>query len=171
MSGEFLELEEQEILEHQENMKEQELSETEKLEARAAAYWDNYTEACGRGDKAAAKYYLDRYTQTRESLTSEVEEKGEEDLGLRLGKTEAEEAEEERKAREKVDAERERLERKLRTAEMNLEHAQKALDTLLHNKMDGMIGVDPNISHREYQVKVYTKDIANIKRDLANLKY
>lgn len=171
MSGEFLELDEQKMLENQELMKEQEITEAEKLEERASAYWANYTAACERGDQAAARYYLDRYTQTRESLTDDGEEKEEETLGTRLGQTEAEEAEEERKAREKVDEERERLERKLRTAQMNLEHAQKALDTLRRNQMDGMKGVKPNISDREYQVKVYTKDIANLEREIANLKY
>lgn len=155
----------------------QETEETEKrevLEQQAQQYWEKYKEASEKGDMAAARYYHGKYSdicpsaaeEPRPSAIEEAEEDAAKGGDASLGSSEAEE---EKEAREKLEAERSRLERKLRTAQQNLEHAQKALDTLLRNKIDGMTGVDTGISTREYQIKVYTKDIADLERQLSKL--
>lgn len=67
---------------------------------------------------------------------------------------------------ERLQEERERLERKLRDAQSNLKNSQKALEQLERDKAAGMIGVDPAISNREYQIRVYTKDISDLERQI-----
>ncbi len=76
---------------------------------------------------------------------------------------------EEQEKLEKLYNERADLQRELRDAQENLEHSQKALEQLESNKEDGFEGVDASISRREYQVKVYTKEIADLERELYRL--
>ena len=67
---------------------------------------------------------------------------------------------------EKLYDERSDLQRKLNAAKDNLEHSEKALEQLESNKEQGMEGVDSAISRREFQVKVYTKEVADLEREI-----
>lgn len=67
---------------------------------------------------------------------------------------------------EKLYDERSYLQRKLNAAKDNLEHSEKALEQLESNKEQGMEGVDSAISRREFQVKVYTKEVADLEREI-----
>ena len=66
--------------------------------------------------------------------------------------------------------EKDDLERKLSTAESNYRHAERALKDLLRDKAKGWKGVDSAISNREYQVKTYAREIANLKREISRIK-
>lgn len=160
MGNEFLEMEVQ--------MEQAETENLDAMEQRAELYWENYRNAAEQGDTAAARYYLGKYSEIYLSDIKERETGTAEDAKIHFGNIETEE---EKEAREKADAQRSSLERKLRDAEGNLKNSQKALDTLLCNQVDGMKGVNPGISDREYQIKAYTKEIADLKREISNLKY
>lgn len=158
MGNEFLEMEVQ--------MEQTETENLDAIEQRAELNWENYRNAVEQGDIATARYYLGKYSEMYQSGAEEREADTAGDAELYFGSRETEEVKE---AREKADAERSRLERKLRDAEGNLKNSQEALDTLLRNQADGMKGVNPGISNREYQIKVYTKEIANLKHEISNL--
>ncbi len=162
MSNEFLEMEIQ-----TEQTEQAETENPDAMEQRAEPYWEKYMKAAGQGDTATARYYLGKYLEVYQSGIEEKESDTVEGTEFHFGNKETEE---EKETREKVEAERSRLKRKLWDAEQKLKNSQKALNTLLHNQMDGMKGVKMNIADREYEIKVYTKDIANLKRELSNLK-
>lgn len=82
---------------------------------------------------------------------------------------ELQEEEERQEKLEELQEERQHLERELRDAQNNLSHAQKALRELEEDKEAGFTGVDPAISNREYQVRVYTKEIEDIERDIRQI--
>lgn len=121
------------------------------------ALWRHYSQqmelALEQNDIATAKYYIGELAELcgdTDEADTEVLPEGQE---LTLGSSE-----------------RSYLEKKIKNAERNLELAEKALAVLLRNKADNMKGVDSAISNRKYQIKVYTKEIDNLKRDLSRLK-
>ena len=64
---------------------------------------------------------------------------------------------------EKLYDERSDLQRKLNAAKDNLEYSEKALEKVQDSGMDSWI------SNREYQVKVYTKEVADLEREIWRL--
>ena len=64
---------------------------------------------------------------------------------------------------EKLYDERSYLQRKLNAAKDNLEYSEKALEKVQDSGMDSWI------SNREYQVKVYTKEVADLEREIWRL--
>ena len=61
---------------------------------------------------------------------------------------------------EKLYDERSDLQRKLNAAKDNLEYSEKALEKVQDS------GMDCWISNREFQVKVYTKEVADLEREI-----
>ena len=64
---------------------------------------------------------------------------------------------------EKLYDERSDLQRKLNAAKDNLEYSEKALEKVQDS------GMDCWISNREFQVKVYTKEVADLEREIWRL--
>ena len=70
---------------------------------------------------------------------------------------------EEQEKLEQLYNERADLQRELRNAQENLRDAQKDLEKVEDSGMESWI------SNREYQVKVYTKEVADLERELYRL--
>lgn len=67
-------------------------------------------------------------------------------------------------------AERDELERNLASAKRKLENAGGALEVLLRNKADGMVGVDTGIWVRQNEIADAKSQIRNLEYKLSNLK-
>lgn len=120
------------------------------------------------------EYANKTYENEKTEEASELAENSLEEAGCTLGSgemTEQELLEEQRRQEqlEKLYDERSYLQRKLNAAKDNLEHSEKALEQLESNKEQGMEGVDSAISRREFQVKVYTKEVADLEREIWRL--
>ena len=117
------------------------------------------------------EYENETYENEKTEEAPELAENSLEEAGCTLGSgemTEQELLEEQRRQEqlEKLYDERSDLQRKLNAAKDNLEHSEKALEQLESNKEQGMEGVDSAISRREFQVKVYTKEVADLEREI-----
>ena len=120
------------------------------------------------------EYENETYENEKIEEAPELAENSLEEAGCTLGSgemTEQELLEEQRRQEqlEKLYDERSYLQRKLNAAKDNLEHYEKALEQLESNKEQGMEGVDSAISRREFQVKVYTKEVADLEREIWRL--
>ena len=117
------------------------------------------------------EYENKTYENEKTEEASELAENSLEEAECTLGSgemTEQELLEEQRRQEqlEKLYDERSDLQRKLNAAKDNLEYSEKALEQLESNKEQGMEGVDSAISRREFQVKVYTKEVADLEREI-----
>ena len=112
---------------------------------------DNLELAIQNGNMEAASYYLGELNDLCDASENQVAYEASEEISFG--------------SKEKDD-----LERKLSNAQSNYRNAEKALNNLLRDKLNGMKGVDPAISNREYQVKTYAREIANLKREISRIK-
>ena len=117
------------------------------------------------------EYANKTYENEKTEEASELAENSLEEAGCTLGSGEmtVQELLEEQRRQEQLEKlydERSDLQRKLNAAKDNLEHSEKALEQLESNKEQGMEGVDSAISRREFQVKVYTKEVADLEREI-----
>lgn len=114
------------------------------------------------------KYEDEKYENEKTEEVSELAENSLKEAGCTLGSgemTEQELLEEQRRQEqlEKLYDERSDLQRKLNAAKDNLEYSEKALEKVQDSGMDSWI------SNREYQVKVYTKEVADLEREIWRL--
>lgn len=119
-------------------------------------YLTKYEQAMSQENFSAARYYLGKSQDALDSKELEIAEESPKELhfGSREANT------------EKIEEERRYLERKLRDAKANFNHAAKALDKLVTPNAGATRSM---ISDREYQVKIYQKDIQNLERELSRL--
>lgn len=131
------------------------LSETEGLaetELLAQQYNERINEALENGDVQTARYYLGELQELYES-DEQQRALGTHQGEISFGGSRVED-----------------LESKLKSAERMKNHAEHERDVLLSDKAHGFIGVDPSISNRNFQIKVYTKEIENLKKELQEEK-
>lgn len=113
--------------------------------------FDNLEKAIQSGNTEAAFYYLGELNDLCD--VDKIQETRENSEELSFG------------SKEKDD-----LERQLSNAKANYRNAEKALNTLLNDKLHGMKGVDPAISNREYQLKIYAREISQLQRQISQIK-
>lgn len=111
------------------------------------------------------EYENETYENEKIEEAPELAENSLEEAECTLGSgemTEQELLEEQRRQEqlEKLYDERSDLQRKLNAAKDNLEYSEKALEKVQDS------GMDCWISNREFQVKVYTKEVADLEREI-----